>query len=96
MPKEKDTDLMFNKLEFYKDDQLVTVLNTTLDFAKDNYLVVSQQNVPFETYDKIMLNGTLYYESPHLKEVRELTDKLTKARSDATYFESQFNHLQDG
>ena len=96
MPKEKDTDLMFNKLEFYKDGQLVTVLNTTIvDFEK-KYLVVANRMYRFEKYDKIMLNGTLYYESPHLKEIRELTDKLAKARSDATYFESQFNHLQDG
>ena len=87
---------MFNKLEFYKDDQLVTVLNTTLVDFEDKYLVVANRMYRYATYDKIMLNGTLYYESPHLKEVRELTDKLTKARSDATYFESQFNHLQDG
>lgn len=96
MPKENDTDLMFNKLEFYKDDQLVTVLNTTLVDFEDKYLVVANRMYRYATYDKIMLNGTLYYESPHLIEVRELTDKLTKARSDATYFESQFNHLQDG
>lgn len=96
MPKEKDTDLMFNKLEFYKDGQLVTVLNTTLVDFEDKHLVVANRMYRFEKYDKIMLNGALYYESPHTQKVRELESRLNKASSEVAYFESQFNHLQDG
>lgn len=96
MSKEKNTDLMFNKLEFYKDGQLVTVLNTTLIDFEEKHLVVANRMYRFEKYDKIMLNGILYYESPHIREIRELEDQLKKANSDAAYFESQFNHLQDG
>ena len=96
MPKEKDTNLMFNKLEFYKDGQLVTVLNTTLVDFEDKHLVVANRMYRFEKYDKIMLNGTLYYESPHTQKVRELENRLKKVSSDAVHFESQFNHLQDG